>query len=119
MEVPGSGERVVVESLDAEEASVGGEADLPQRGQIHQTFPKAEVAGVVDGGLGLLVETHIRVTCKPRARRPAEVVQDWSAVGFLEWQCRGVYSGFRGSMADVSWLRRSQPSGCRVHRRAG
>ena len=34
VEVLGSGERVVVESLDVEQASVGGEADLPQRGQI-------------------------------------------------------------------------------------
>ena len=34
VELPGSGERVVVESLDAEQATVGGEADLPQRGQI-------------------------------------------------------------------------------------
>ena len=33
-ELPGSGDRVVVESLDAEQATVGGKADLPQRGQI-------------------------------------------------------------------------------------
>src|SRR4051794_30945337 len=45
-------DRVVVESLDAEQAPVGGEADLPQRGQIRQPFPDSEVAGVVDGGLG-------------------------------------------------------------------
>ena len=34
VQVLGSQERVVVESLDAEQAPVGGEADLPQRGQI-------------------------------------------------------------------------------------
>jgi len=28
----GSGDRVVADALNAEEASVGGEADLPQRG---------------------------------------------------------------------------------------
>jgi thiazole synthase ThiGH ThiG subunit len=38
--------------LDAKEASVGGEADLPQRGQIHKMFPDVEVPTVVDGGLG-------------------------------------------------------------------
>ena len=52
---------VVAESLDAEQALVGGEADLPQGGQIGQPFPDLKVAGVVDGGLGLLVETHIRL----------------------------------------------------------
>ena len=52
VQVAGSGDRVVVESLDAQQAPVGFEADLPQRGQIHKTFPDVEVAGVVDGGLG-------------------------------------------------------------------
>jgi hypothetical protein len=45
-------DRVVAESLDAQQAPVGGEADLPQRGQIGQPFPDLEVAGVVDRGLG-------------------------------------------------------------------
>jgi hypothetical protein len=45
-------DRVVAESLGAEQASVGGEADLPQRGQVGQPFPDPEVAGVVDRGLG-------------------------------------------------------------------
>jgi len=36
-------DRVVAESLDAEQAPVGGDADLPQRGQIGQPFPDAEV----------------------------------------------------------------------------
>ena len=48
----GAGDRVVAESLDAQQASVGGEADLPQRGQIGQPFADPEVAGVVDGGFG-------------------------------------------------------------------
>ena len=52
VQVAGSADRVVVESLDAQQAPVGFEADLPQRGQIHQTFTDVEVAGVVDGGLG-------------------------------------------------------------------
>ena len=37
----GSGDRVVVESLDAQQASVGGEADLPQGGQINQTVSRS------------------------------------------------------------------------------
>jgi len=48
----GAGDRVVAESLDVQQTSVGAEADLPQRGQIGQPFPDLEVAGVVDGGLG-------------------------------------------------------------------
>src|SRR5665811_577524 len=52
MQVAGSGDRVVVESLDAKQAPVGVEADLPQGGQIHKTFTDVEVTGVVDGGLG-------------------------------------------------------------------
>jgi hypothetical protein len=45
-------DRVVAESLDAEQAPVGGKADLPQRGQVSQPFTNSEIAGVVDGGLG-------------------------------------------------------------------
>ena len=48
----GAGDRVVTELLDAQQAPVGGEADLPQCGQICQSFPDPEIAGVVDGGLG-------------------------------------------------------------------
>ena len=36
----------------SEQTPVGGEADLPQRGQVGQPFPDAEVAGVVDRGFG-------------------------------------------------------------------
>ena len=35
----GPGDRVVADSLDAEQAPVGGVADLPQRGQIRRSFP--------------------------------------------------------------------------------
>jgi hypothetical protein len=38
---------VVAELLDAEQAPVGGEADLPQGGQISQPFPDLEITGVV------------------------------------------------------------------------
>jgi len=48
----GAGDRVVVESLDAQQASIGGEADLPQLGQVSQPLADPEVPGVVDGGLG-------------------------------------------------------------------
>jgi len=42
----------MAESLDAQQAPVGGVADLPQCGQIGQSFPDPEIAGVVDGGFG-------------------------------------------------------------------
>jgi hypothetical protein len=48
----GGADRVVAESLDAEQAPVGGEADLPQRGQMGQSSTDPEVTGVVDGGFG-------------------------------------------------------------------
>jgi len=38
--------------LDGEQPSVGGEADLPQCGQVGQPFADPEVPGVIDGGLG-------------------------------------------------------------------
>ena len=43
---------VVAETLDVEQTSVGLEADLPQGGQVLQPLADAEVARVVDGGLG-------------------------------------------------------------------
>ena len=48
----GSGDRVVAESFEARQVLAGGEADLPQGGQVGQPFADPEVAGVVDGGLG-------------------------------------------------------------------
>jgi hypothetical protein len=45
-------DRVVAEGLDAEQAPVGGKAELPQGGQAPELFGDPEVAGVVDGGLG-------------------------------------------------------------------
>ena len=48
----GAADRVVAEALDAQEAPVGGEAELPQGGQVGQPFGQPEVAGVVDRGLG-------------------------------------------------------------------
>src|SRR5215203_5978342 len=41
----GAADRVVAEALDAEQAPVGGEADLPQRGQVAQPFRQPEIAG--------------------------------------------------------------------------
>ena len=48
----GPGDRVVADSLDAEQAPAGGVADLPQRRQIRRSFPDPEIVGVGDGGLG-------------------------------------------------------------------
>ena len=42
---------VVADSLDIEKTSVGLEANLPQCGQVVQSFADLEVAGVVDGRL--------------------------------------------------------------------
>jgi hypothetical protein len=43
VQVAGFDDRVMVESLDAQQAPVGVKADLPQRGQIHKTFTDVEV----------------------------------------------------------------------------
>lgn len=53
-------DRVVTDRLGVEETPIGGEADLPQGGQVAQSLADLEVPGVVDGGLstkgsGLLV----------------------------------------------------------------
>jgi len=47
-----SDDRVVADGLDAQQAPVGGEADLPQGRQICQSFPDPETVGVVDRRLG-------------------------------------------------------------------
>jgi hypothetical protein len=45
----GAADRVVADALDAEQAPVGGEADLPQCGQVGQPFesPKSRVSLIV------------------------------------------------------------------------
>jgi hypothetical protein len=43
---------VVAQVFDAQEAPVGGKADLPQCGQIAQSPTDLEVVRVVDGGFG-------------------------------------------------------------------
>ena len=43
---------IVADSLDAQEASVGLKADLPKCGEVLQQLADAEVASVVDRGLG-------------------------------------------------------------------
>src|SRR6266540_364460 len=43
-------EAVVAQIFDAQQASVGGKADLPQRGQIAKSPTDLEVIGIVDGG---------------------------------------------------------------------
>ena len=42
-------EAVVSDSLDVEETSIGLKADLPQRGEVVQSFADSEVTGIVDG----------------------------------------------------------------------
>ena len=49
----GFGEHAVVaETLDVEQAAIGGKADLAQSGQVDQAPADGEVAGVIDRGLG-------------------------------------------------------------------
>ena len=43
---------VVAQRFDAQEAPVGGKADLPQRGQIAERTTDTEIVGVIDGGFG-------------------------------------------------------------------
>lgn len=63
----GSGGGVSADSLDAKQASVGGEADLPQGGKVVQPAVDAEVTGVVDGGLAakrpVLLEVLLDAGC--------------------------------------------------------
>jgi hypothetical protein len=49
--IPGK-HTVVAEAFDLEEAAVGRKSDRAQRGEIAQALADAEVASVVDGGLG-------------------------------------------------------------------
>jgi hypothetical protein len=63
----GAVDRVVVQALDAEQAPVGGEADLPQGGQIGQPFRQPELAGVVDRGLGAQCPAFRRVAPDDRS----------------------------------------------------
>jgi hypothetical protein len=73
----GGADRVVAESLDAQQAPVGGEADLPQCGQMCQPFPDRKITdfragiGVPEGILGLIRKawTLYRWDTRP-ARRP-------------------------------------------------
>ena len=58
-------DRVVADRLGVEEAPVGGEADLPQGGQVAQSFADPEVAGVVDGGLGAKGSSFLVVLLDP------------------------------------------------------
>src|SRR5260370_18507337 len=45
-------EAVVTDTLDVEQTSVGGKADLAQFGEVVDASADGEVAGVVDSGLG-------------------------------------------------------------------
>jgi len=45
-------EVVVSDGLDVEETSIGLKADLPQRGEVLQSFADSEVAGIVDVRFG-------------------------------------------------------------------
>jgi hypothetical protein len=51
--------------LDAEEASVGLEADLPKRREVTEPLADREVAGVVDGGLGSKGPAFLEVLLAP------------------------------------------------------
>src|SRR3989454_10264004 len=52
VKVIGADPAVVAQMFDAQEAPVGGKADLPQGGQIVERTTDLEVIRVVDGGLG-------------------------------------------------------------------
>ena len=45
-----SSDRITAELLNVKQTSVGCEADLPQNGQISQSFTNIEIACVVDRG---------------------------------------------------------------------
>jgi hypothetical protein len=58
-------DRVVADRLGVEESPVGGEADLPQGGQVAQPFADPEVTRVVDGGLGAKGGSFLVVSLQP------------------------------------------------------
>ena len=45
-----SSDWITADSLNVKQTSVGCEADLPQNGQISQSFPNIEIARVIDRG---------------------------------------------------------------------
>src|SRR5438552_15614750 len=50
VEVVVADQAVVAQIFDAQEASVGGKANLPQGGEIAESPTDLEVVGIVDGG---------------------------------------------------------------------
>ena len=52
VEVVFTDQAVVAQLFDAQEAPVGGKADLPQGGQIVERATDLVVVGIVDGGFG-------------------------------------------------------------------
>ena len=82
----GRGDQVVADSLDAEQAPVGGVADLLQRGQIRGSFPIPKIVGVGDGGLGarglplLLDRCGLSSTCRLGVT-PAVITLVWNRPG--------------------------------------
>ena len=58
-------DRVVTDRLGVEETPVGGEADLPQDGQVAQSFADPEVPGVVDGHLGAKGSSFLVILLDP------------------------------------------------------
>ena len=52
IEVIVTDQAIVAQIFDAQEASVGGKADLPQGGEIAKSTTDLEVVGVVDGRFG-------------------------------------------------------------------
>ena len=62
-------DRVVAESLGVQETPVGLEADVCQGGQIMQPLADAEVAGLVEGGLGAERSSFLQVIFSGRVSR--------------------------------------------------
>src|SRR6516225_3590001 len=56
---------ILADPLDVQETSVGLKADPPQGGEIGQPFADAEVAGVVDRGLGAQGATLLMILLDP------------------------------------------------------
>jgi hypothetical protein len=70
----GSADRVVAESLDAQQAPVGGEADLPQRGQMGQLLriPKSPVSLIWGLDATGSTVTEARAVIRSPAREPLD-----------------------------------------------
>jgi hypothetical protein len=94
----------VVESLDAQPAPVGFEADLPQGGQIHQTFASGLKSGAAESHSAkrsVNDETH------HLRHQPGMTDLDHCALGYADMAYPGLVRPYTHSTRSLATNRRS------------